>query len=120
MKKAFTLVELIAVVVILGVIAIITFPAIDTTLKDSRKKAYEENIVRIENAAARYSLKHELEYTEEYKTIQLDDLKNSGLLAAEDIINPVNNKAMNGCVLYRWVIATKQYEFKYSETCTIE
>ena len=119
MKKGFTLVELIAVIVILGIIAIIAFPAIDTTLSESRQKAYEDNIVRIENAAARYSLKHDLEYTEEYKTIELNDLKNAGLLNAEEIVNPVDDTVMNGCVLYRWVTSTKQYEFKYSENCTI-
>lgn len=119
MKKAFTLVELIAVIVILGIIAIIAFPAIDTTLKESRQKAYQENITRIENAAARYSVSHDLNYTEEYQTIELNDLKTAGLLTSEDIVNPVNDSVMNGCVLYRWVTATNQYEFKYSETCTI-
>jgi len=120
MKKGFTLVEVIAVIVILGVIAIIAFPAIDTTLKDSRQKAYQENITRIENAAARYSLNHDLGDIEEYQAIQLNDLKTAGLLTSEDIINPVDDSVMNGCVLYRWVVETKQYEFKYDETCTVQ
>ena len=41
MKKGFTLVELTAVIIILGVLALITYPIIDKSIKNSKQKALE-------------------------------------------------------------------------------
>lgn len=119
MRKGFTLVEVLAVIVILGVIALIAYPAVDNTIKDSREKAYLENISNIEKAASTYSVSNDLGYSEEYKTIDLQTLKTAGLLNDKDIKNPTDDSVMQGCVLYKWISATNQYEFKYSEQCII-
>ena len=119
MKKGFTLIEVLAVIVILGIIMLIAYPAIDNVIKDSREKALQENINRIEEVAITYSVTADLGYSEEYKTLDLQVLKNAGLLKDEDIKNPVTDKDMTGCVVYKWVPATNQYDMKYSETCEI-
>lgn len=119
MKKGFTLVEVLGVIVLLGVIALIAYPAIDNTIKDSREKAYLENIRNIEKTAETYSVSNDLGYNEEYQKLQLETLKKAGLLKDEDIQNPVDNSVMNGCVIYRWIASSNQYEFKYSEECVI-
>ena len=116
MKKGFTLVELLAVIVILGVLTLITFPIIDGTIKNSKEKALASTIKSIEDAAYNYSTKNDIGYQTYYKKITLDELAKSGLLDNE-IINPVTNNKMNGCVLYKWVEEYKQYEFKYDEEC---
>ena len=41
MKKGFTLVELLAVVIILGILAVVIVPKIQQTIKDSKKNTYE-------------------------------------------------------------------------------
>ena len=40
MKKGFTLVELITVLIILAVIGLIVFPTVNSTIKESKEKAY--------------------------------------------------------------------------------
>ena len=42
-KKAFTLVELLAVIVILGVVSLIAIPAVMNRIKASEESAYEQN-----------------------------------------------------------------------------
>ena len=119
MKKGFTLIELLAVLLLLGIIALIAYPAIDNTLKDSRQKAYLENIKNIEAASLSYSISNDLGYSEEYQKLELQTLKSAGLLKDKDIKNPVNDSVMQGCVIYRWINNSNQYEFKYSEECVI-
>ena len=118
MKKAFTLVELLGVIIILGVLALIVFPIIDKSIKSSKEKALQATIASIEDAANKYSVEHELGYSTSYNKLTLNELVNNGYLKG-DLINPVTNSKLNGCVLYKWDEEYKQYEFKYDETCSI-
>ena len=117
--KAFTLVELMAVIIILGVIALITFPIIDNSIKNSKEKSLEQTIENIEDAAYNYSVEHELEKpeVENQKAIKLSYLQSTGFLEKE-IINPVTDEEMEGCVWYYW--DNNQYYFEYDQECTLE
>ena len=53
-KKGFTLVELLAVIVVLGLISLLTIPAVDRIIKDNREKADDVNVDTILNAAFDY------------------------------------------------------------------
>ena len=55
-KKGFTLMELLAIIVILGLIALIAVPVVTDVLKDIADKAYNENIETIKEAAYDWSL----------------------------------------------------------------
>ena len=118
MKKGFTLVELLAVIIILGIIALITFPIVDKSIENSKQAALERTIDSILDAAHDYSIQNKLGYSTEENTLSLDQLKNSGFLEVE-IINPVTNKEMQGCVLYKWDEVNKQYVFRYDEECKV-
>ena len=119
MKKAFTLVELLGVIIILGVLALITFPIIDKSIKNSKEKALERAIDNIEEAAYNYSITNDIGYESFYKKLSLEELKKAGFLEKETI-NPVTNENMTGCVLYKWDESKKQYEFKYDEPCSVK
>jgi prepilin-type N-terminal cleavage/methylation domain-containing protein len=60
-KKGLTLIELIAVIVILGVIAAIAIPLIGNTLDNQRKEAAELSYQNIETAALLYAANGENE-----------------------------------------------------------
>ncbi len=61
-KKGFTLVELLAVIIILGVIALITFPIVDNSIKNSKQAALEQTIDSILESARNYSVEYNLGY----------------------------------------------------------
>ena len=46
-KRAFTLIELLAVIVIIGVIALIAVPVVNNMIRQSREKAYQEQVNRL-------------------------------------------------------------------------
>ena len=117
-KYGFTLVELLGVIIILGVIALITFPIINKSIKSSKEKALEQVINNIEDAAYKYSISNDIGYQTFYNKIELSTLMSAGILK-DNIINPVTDEQMQGCVLYKWVEEYKQYEFKYDEECNI-
>lgn len=113
MKKGFTLIEILGVIVILGVLALITIPVIDNVLRESREKAYNQNVEYILGAALKYSFN--LDYSTTESTLELQTLKNAGLLKDEDIRNPIDGTLMTGCVRYTWVESTNQYSMRYEE-----
>ena len=116
MRKGFTLVELLAVIVILGVLALITFPIIDKSIKQSKEKALEKTIASVIEASINYSIQNDLGYSSNYKKLEFETLIDAGFLKKE-IINPITNQKLQGCVLYKWDSSYNQYEFEYSEAC---
>ena len=119
LNNAFTLVELLGVIIILGVIALIAFPIINKSIKSSKEKALEQVIDNIEKAAYEYSISNDIGYQTFYNKIELSTLTSAGILK-DNIINPVTDEQMQGCVLYKWGEEYKQYEFKYDENCSVK
>ena len=96
MKKGFTLVELLSVIVILGILASIAIPTINTAINSSRNKAYNEQINTIQNAARTYMSKNSLKLPNQEEnakcTISVSTLQKEGLLSVDDISNPKYKK----------------------------
>ncbi len=116
-NKGFTLIELLGVLIILAVIALITFPIIDNVLTNSREQAYERSIDGIIEASRMYVTSQGIVPDTNTKQLSLQTLINSGFLEDKDIIDPRNNESMTGCVVYRWDNSTNQYKYQYSEEC---
>ena len=119
MKKGFTLVELLGVIILLGLIVTIVTPVIGNTINTSRNKAYDSQVNVIETAAKEWGVENIEELPEidsdEVKTLQLTDLINSGKLQSATIINPKTKAVMTGCVAISYNSEYKQYEYKYTE-----
>lgn len=54
-KQGFTLVELLAVITLIGILGLITVPIINDTIKNSRKKAFKDTLNSIVDAAKIYN-----------------------------------------------------------------
>ena len=92
-KKGFSLIELIAVIVIVGLILIVALPAVTKLLKVNNNKQYEQYFEIVEAGALRYS--------EELKDY-LGGYNDTGCkeVTIEELINNkcknfINNKLMN-------------------------
>ncbi len=118
-NKGFTLIELLGVLIILAVIALITFPIIDNVLTNSRQQAYQRSIDGIIEASKMYVTSQGIVPDTNTKQLSLQTLINSGFLEDKDIIDPRNNESMTGCVVYRWDNSTNQYKYEYEEKCKI-
>lgn len=94
MKNGFTLAELLGVIALLGIIGMITIPAIDSSLNKGKDELYDTQIEQIKKGGQDY-------YTEHLKEMPKDDgdescrtikqLQDDGYLPI-DIKNPKTNK----------------------------
>ena len=119
MKKGFTLIELLGVLIILAIIALITIPIVDNSIKNSRESAYDRTIENILSAARNYATTNNLGYVTTKKPLYISELQNTGFLAL-NIKNPIDESAMTGCVWYYWDFEHNQYIFEYDENCELE
>ena len=116
-KNAFTLVELLAIIVILAILAIILIPTLKSSIDDAKKSAYNEQISVITKAAETYFVNSNFRVDNTTpKVMYLNDIKDSGYIETKDIINHITNNAMTGCVLINYY--SNQYHYKYIEDNT--
>ncbi len=124
MKKnvnlGFTLVELIGVLIILAVISLITFPVIQNAIKNSQEKSLANSIKSIEEAAYRYSIENDIGYPNQSAKghLMLSEIQSKGFLD-KNIVNPITDEELKGCVWYYYDENYNQYIFEYDSVCQI-
>ncbi len=119
-NKGFTLVELLAVIALLGIIAIIAFPYVQNSITDSKENTYEEQVRTIEYAAKRWATDNSSELSQTnptYKSVTF--LQQNGYLTSNsEILDPRDNTEMNGCVKITYDKEYKQYNYEYGDACS--
>ena len=83
-KRGFTLVELLAVIIILGIILVLAVPRVSDMINKYRDKAYERQLDLILNAAEQYSIfyEDEINWLGDYASITLKELQEKDLIAS--------------------------------------
>lgn len=119
-QKGFTLIEVLAILAILALIVITTFPAVSGAINRSKERTYESQVKLIEDAASGYvseNVKQLFPNNEEVAYVSLSDLKASRVVKNKKVIDPKTGNAMNGCVKVS-KDSYGQYKVKYYEkTC---
>ncbi len=118
--KGFSLVEMVAVIIVLSVISLITFPIINSSIKKSKEVAYEKQVDIILASAKKWSVENVdlLPVNDTGKVyVSIDDLVNGGFIKNDEIINPINNMKMDGCVLIKFTSTYNQHTYEYT-TCS--
>lgn len=122
-KRGFTLVELLAVIVILIVIAGITIPVINTSLEKAAESAYDKQISLIESAAKKWGAENDTKLPDlgstSVITVDFSTLIEAGHLKNEKILNPMTKEELEGCVKISYDSEYNQYVYEYSDN-TIE
>lgn len=119
MKKGFTLVELLGVIVILGIIGLIVTPLVLGTINDSEENVNEMQVETIKRAAKNYANAHI--YTldcDNGKTsctiyVTVGDLKKEGYLEDKDIVDATTDKAISDSTRVGIVINNGKFSYKY-------
>lgn len=121
MKKGFTLVEVLAVIVILGLLVVIISPVVNNLLGDSEDALYDKQVDSIVKATKKYMVEHSelLPENSDSKAIYINDLINKGVIDKDKVINPKTKEEMNGCVVVSYNHEFNQYEYNYKDSCTI-
>lgn len=111
-KKGFTLIELLGVLVLLAVIALISFIVIDKNLKSNKEKMYNTQIETIELAAKNWGADHldALPTGAHQMAVTLNTLKIGGYVD-NNISNPINGKCFVNTTKVN--IINKQGVYKY-------
>ena len=123
----FTLVELMAVLIVLGIVAIIAYPVATKNINKSKEKAYETQVNEIVQAARRWAVEHESELPEIGSQAQIGVkiptlLKGYLTNSSNGVIyNPKDkSKTMDGCVIIEYSLEYNQYLYNYDENCNIK
>ncbi|MEG0909524.1 MAG: prepilin-type N-terminal cleavage/methylation domain-containing protein [Bacilli bacterium] len=120
MKKGFTLVEMLAVITLLGLLAIIVVPATELVIKGSREDSYQVQLENMKQGLKNWGAKHILELPEtegQFIEKTLGDLKKEGLIEV-DFRDPRNKKCINNMTVLRITRIKKNYTYEIRGTVT--
>ena len=118
MKKGFTLVELLAVIIILSVVSILVFPNVIDIINKSKQNLYNVQVSDIELESKNWALENSDKLDKYHLNatyLSLSTLKKEGFLEVEELKNPLTGKGMNGCVEIKYNPSTSQYTYKYND-----
>ena len=131
MKKGFTLIELICVIVLLGLIAMIAIPTINTAINNSKERAYNEQVTLIEDTARKYMSKilpnfqikqMELKHASASMTCKQPDCFQARTSKIQTMKKEAQkrrkkDKTFTGSVVVTWNGKKYLYEYKQNPSC---
>lgn len=115
--KAFTLVELMGVLVIIGVLSAVLIPVISNVLKENKEKAYQVQLQNITLAAKNFVSDNMFLIPEtegDSISITLGQLKKSGYIETS-IINPKTKQEISNCLKIEVKKINNNYEYTINE-----
>ena len=118
MKKGFTLVELISIIILLGVIGLIVFPTVSNSIRDSKDKLVQAQLEEIRLAAEKWAYTYtDLLPSEENGaiTITLLELKKAGFVSL-DIRNPKTEELLPNDMIITITLKDNKYQYEVSDS----
>ena len=101
-KNGFTLAELIGIITILGIIAVLTIPVIDKTMRDNKEKTYNLQINNMISGLKTWANDNISQLPEDgnFINVTLKQLKDGGYVDSK-INNPKTNKQFPNGLLFK-------------------
>lgn len=112
-NRGFTLAELLGVIAILSILALITIPVIDNSLKTSKEELYKTQEKQIIQGAKDYFAMNLSKLPENGKTVDvtLNDIQKEGYLPSE-IKNPATDKNFSPTTTVRVTRVEDGYKYE--------
>lgn len=115
MKRGFTLVELLAVITLLGLLSLIVVPVVEKLIKDSEEQLYQTQINNIELGAKSWASKNVFNLPESgYIDKTICELERDGFLEM-DIKNPKTDERFYKDSYVRITKTDYGFEYEYIE-----
>ena len=121
MKKGFTLVELIAVIILLGLLGLIIYPTVNGVINNNKQKLHDKQINELIRHGETYAASNmeSLRLTNGSRNIvTITDLYDKGIIQTETIIDPATDEALNGCLALTWNDNRNSFDIEYTTDCT--
>lgn len=117
-KKGFTLIELLSIIVLIGLIASLSFTVVTKKLRESKERLYNSLIADLKKSGEKYILDNEDldKYHINTLCISLSTLQQKGFLEKGEIKDPRNKDVLNGYIQVKF--DGKIYKYDYVDNCT--
>ncbi len=117
-NKGFTLVELVAVVAILGLIALVVYPAVGSVIRNAREETYKDQVDVVITAAKEWSVDNATKLSDDGSVYSLpvSQLIDEGYITNDEVKDPRNSSEnLNGNVEIKYNSETKSYVYTYND-----
>ena len=121
MKKGFTLIEIIAIIILLSVIALITYPIINNLINDSKDELHEKQISELNRLTQVWVTKNinKLKMEDGYSyNVSFSELYEQGLVDDSDVKDPKTGEDLPGCMVIAYNANNSGYDVSYDASCT--
>jgi len=121
MKKGFTLVELIAVIILLGLLGLIIYPTVNGVINNNKQKLHDKQINELIRHGETYAATNmsSLRLTDGSRNIvTFKDLYDKGIIKDQNIIDPATDEVLNGCLALTWNDNRNSFDIEYTTDCT--
>lgn len=98
-NKGLTLIELLAVLIVIAILGTITFVSVLSKIEDTNKKSEKLLISSIENSAELYILENRYNYSEGTFTITVQNLIDAEYLRKDNLKNPLTKENIDTSTL---------------------
>lgn len=128
MKRGFTLVEMLAVITLLGLLALVIIPATEAVIASLKNDSYEAQIETLKTGLKNWSAEHVLKMPAnngEYIETTLAQLKKEGFIEVE-FKDPRDNKCINNNTVLRVTKTAESYKYEVvgeittTDVCEVE
>jgi len=120
MKKGFTLVELLAVIILLGLLGLIIYPTVNGIINNNKQKLHDkqiEELIRYGNTYASMNMSKLRTYNNARNIVTINDLYEAGLIQSSIVIDPLDDQVINGCLALTWKDSINNFEIELSDNC---